>query len=267
MPLPDPPAQGAGGVLEMEYANAAAGARVTLKWHLCHFDQVPSGADNDYAYTGTGPVVPTETSVLQTFAAIGALWAPYYRPSWELRLLGLHWALAEGEEALPETPVATPIVGTSTAPSDNPCVNRIFRLRSVQHVRRRHWLARMPDDVVDTETEVSPTGGGFDARDQAWMNYLAGNTGGAVVAPDGHRFEAVADLRRWWAKRLEPLPVGDGGGGGAGGVLTTDCLTYPLGATLCNPSGDVVTLQTAAGHFVFDGTGITLPGGHRLEVV
>lgn len=51
------------------------------------------------------------------------------------------------------------------------------------------------------------------------------------------------------------------------GHLLSECLTLINGATLCNPSTDDVRLHTPTGHFGYDTTGITLPGGHRLEGV
>lgn len=49
-------------------------------------------------------------------------------------------------------------------------------------------------------------------------------------------------------------------------VLSTACVTFPESAVLCNPSAGLVTLSTPAGEHQWDGTGITLPGGSRLEV-
>ena len=53
----------------------------------------------------------------------------------------------------------------------------------------------------------------------------------------------------------------------ASGHLATSCLLFPLGAELCNPSTDIVTLQTPTAEFTWNTAGITLPGGHRVQEV
>lgn len=52
---------------------------------------------------------------------------------------------------------------------------------------------------------------------------------------------------------------------GSGSTLATDCLSFPLGATLCNDTAGTVHLTTPDSAFAFDSTGMTLPGGHRVE--
>lgn len=47
----------------------------------------------------------------------------------------------------------------------------------------------------------------------------------------------------------------------------TNCIVFPLGAQLCNPSTDLVALVTPTGLHQWDATGYTLRGGHRLETV
>jgi hypothetical protein len=56
-------------------------------------------------------------------------------------------------------------------------------------------------------------------------------------------------------------------GAASGGILTDDCLTFPHGATICNDAADVIQVNTPNGAYAMDTTGITLPGGHRLEAV
>jgi hypothetical protein len=270
VPLPGPSGVCPGGLLALEYSNPTMGERHNLHLHLAWFDQDP-GTDNDRAYVGGGPVAPAESGVLATFAAIAALWAPYYEPDWSLHINELYLNSSGDLIVLPNTPIAAPVLGTNaTDPPGLPRVNRIFRLLGQRAARRDMWICQVPGVTYGVKLEVSGGSGGFDARDQAWMAYLAGASGGGVVMPDGTYAHGVADVRAWWARRLEPVPVGsgEGGGGDGGGAMLSDgCLVLPLDAHICNPVANVVTLTTPGGSFAFDETGLTLPGGHRLEVV
>jgi hypothetical protein len=116
------------------------------------------------------------------------------------------------------------------------------------------------------DLEVSPTSGGLDARDQALMAYLSGATGGGAVMPDGLRCFDVAKINFFWS---QPLPTGGAESGGSAvdgtGAVSVDCLTFPRGATLCNAADGIVQIAVPSGTFSFDSTGITLPGGGRID--
>jgi hypothetical protein len=75
-------------------------------------------------------------------------------------------------------------------------------------------------------------------------------------------------LRVWDAAAVAWRNVGAVSIGSGGTMLLSgDCVSFPNGALLCNPSPDLVTLDTPSGQHQWDDTGITLPGGHRLEVI
>jgi hypothetical protein len=59
--------------------------------------------------------------------------------------------------------------------------------------------------------------------------------------------------------------VGAGTGVDPSGTVAVTCLTFPLGAQVCNSTaGELHYLMPLVEH-VQDGTGYTIPGGHRLE--
>jgi hypothetical protein len=72
-------------------------------------------------------------------------------------------------------------------------------------------------------------------------------------------------LKMWDAATPGWLDVGSISSVSGGGTVGVDCLTFPNGAVVCNPSIDVVTLATPTGEHQWDVTGYTLPDGHRLE--
>lgn len=210
--LPTPPAA-PGGLLFFEYSDASAGERHELRMHVADFDPTPAGGDNDYLYTSGGPVVPTESGVLATAAALGALWAAYYPPSWTLALVGVFYNSGGVLTALPVTPTMVPVRGVAAEGEANGVVmRRSLILRSTANVRRRLYLVQVPGDVVDQTVEVTATEGGLDGRDRALLAYLSGAATGCV-APDGRRFQPEATVRVWWARRRELSAVTEGEGG------------------------------------------------------
>jgi len=257
LPLFPPPINEAGGLIECEYADPAVGERHAFKVHVCHFDPV------SFNYVGAGPKIPTvETNVAQTFAALAAVWAAYYPTSWTLRLVSC-WYNSGGQlTRLPTAPVTTPVVGSNGNPNAfGSSVRRIFHVESTIGRKRKFYVQQLLGVAIDTDVPVSGIAGGIDALDRAFMGYIA-SAGSGVCAPDGFPFAPVGSVRVWWSRPLEAAVMGGGGGTG----LVGNCLTFPNLTVICNPSTDVVTLATPSGEFVFDATGITLPGGHRLEV-
>lgn len=58
-----------------------------------------------------------------------------------------------------------------------------------------------------------------------------------------------------------------GTGVGVGGSVATACVTFPNGATVCNTTAGAIDFHTPDSAFTMDGTGLTIPDGHRLEAV
>jgi hypothetical protein len=195
-----------GGLLWLEYANIVASERHQLFFHVAWFDQTPSGSNHDYLYTGAGPVAPSESGVLATFAALAALWAPYYSADWSLRIDSLSVFSPTGERPLPTTPLATPVAGTATGSTAGLLpTRRDFKLLGRQAARRTVHLPQVYGPVIGTTVAVGTGAGGFDSRDQAWMRYLSGQTGGGVVLQDGTYAFPDGDVSAWWARHLEAL--------------------------------------------------------------
>jgi hypothetical protein len=122
---------GAGGRLTFVYGHPS-GEQHTVHMHVAQFDPAPittSYGTNDRAYLATGPVVPTETSILQTWQALAALWAPYYGPHWWLRLAEVKQIVDSAYVYLSDQPEPAEVLGTNSSDVDSgPRVNRKFRL-------------------------------------------------------------------------------------------------------------------------------------------
>jgi hypothetical protein len=210
---------GAGGLLELEYRHAAGGERHALRLHLAPFAITAATTGyglHDHLYVAGGPVMPLETSVLQTFAALAALWAPYYSPNWSIAVVSLQRSAAGTRSVVLPRPLADAVVGSASGDDDSgPRTKRIFHLLGRTGAARRFYLSQVrtlaqPEQPV----EVSPSSGGLDARDRAWMAYLSGASGGGAVMADGTYSFPVRDLEVQWARPIE-LVGAEGGMPGA----------------------------------------------------
>jgi hypothetical protein len=197
-----------GGMIDLQYVQTYGFNPHPIKLAVAPFDLTPSGSDGDYLYTGTGAVVPTESGLLATFAALGAIWAPYYDSSWQLELVAVYQNVAGAAVQLPATPTATPIAGTySGTVVLNPTVKRMLFLYSSGGMdqRWRIWLRHLQGDTAGKTVPVDLINGGFDARDRAVYAYLGGTDTG-VVARDGTRFSPGGKVRTWWDTSLAMPP-------------------------------------------------------------
>jgi hypothetical protein len=200
-------------MLVMQYVNAGLREVHNLTIHLAWFDATPFGGDNDHAYVSGGPVTPAETFVSATYAAIGALWQPYYPDTWVLNCLSLGYNSNGTYVRLDPGPNFPAFVGTASPPADGSWyVDRVFSLLGQKAARRRLWLRKLPTDSFSyLPIEVGPDHGGVDAHDQAWMAYLSGASGGGAVMPDGTYTFPVRDLKLEWTQPPNPLLAGEPG--------------------------------------------------------
>jgi hypothetical protein len=210
MPLESPTPGSAGGLLVMQYVNLGAGEVHGLRLHLAWFDPVPFGGDHDHAYVSGGPVTPSESFISETYAALAALWRPYYSPQWVLSCTSVGYNSAGTYTRLDPGPDFPSYVGTAGAPPDASWyVDRKLHLLGQKGARRRLWLRKLPSDILPLlPIEVGPSSGGLDARDRAWMAYLSGQSGGGAVMPDGTYSFAVRDLTVEWTQPPNGLLVG-----------------------------------------------------------
>jgi hypothetical protein len=247
-----------GGELVMSYTNGT-------DTHIVRVDVIPFGS-TDFLYTGSPyKTSVTETGIADTFDRFGLVWQLYFDPTWTLTLESVWQRSGDTSSMLPGLPVTVPVTGAGPILAiPKPTLRRIFTYKTAFGPYQRLWLSDIATNEIATAVNVSPTSGGFDSRDRAMMNYLS-SPATAIVVFNGYPIEPLAKVRIHFA-----IPSGGGGattttGGSFDGHLDVDCLTYPHLATICNTeSGDVI-ISTPSGIFVFDATGITLPGGHRLE--
>lgn len=196
---------GVGGEIRMMYQQSGFNlAPISLA--VLPFDATPSGPDGDYLYTGAGDVVPTESGILATFAALGALWAPYYDPSWSLSLIAVYQRDGDLLRKLPAVPTAAPIAGTYSGAVDP--INTFKRTLHLwgQRSMVAKWdifLRWLQSDRFDASLPVTTTSGGFDDRDPAWYAYLSSPATG-VIARDGTRYQPGGEVRQWVDTPLEP---------------------------------------------------------------
>jgi hypothetical protein len=189
---------GVGGEIRLVYQHHGFDSH-PISLAVLPFDLTPSGPDNDYLYTGSGSIVPTETGILQTFAALGAVWAPYYDPSWWLELLAVY--TVEDHDMLvklPTTPAAPPIQGTYSGTVD-PAVTYKRTLHLWSNSYTGKWdifLQQIQGDRFGASLPVSASDGGYDARDPAWYAYLSSSATG-VIGRDGTRYQAGGEMRQW----------------------------------------------------------------------
>lgn len=202
MPSGSPPPGQPGGMLITEYLNGDAGERHTIRLHLAWFDPTAAGPTNDHAYVSGGPVTPTETLLSQTYAALAALWQPYYSSAWTLYCRDIGYNAGGQLVPLSPKPIFAPYSGTDTADhSADWYTDRIIRLLGQRGAKRRLHLRQVPDNALHEEAlEVGTDHGGIDVRDRAWMAYLSGASGGGAVMPDGTYAFAVTDMEAWWAR-------------------------------------------------------------------
>jgi hypothetical protein len=257
MPLAASPAGQAGGIIWFQYTNGLNTHAIHM--HCAHFSPSPLGTDNDYAYDGSGPKAPSESGVLATFNAFAAIWQTFYDLEWSLILDRVFYNDGGQMRVLPDTPHTAAVVGTYTSSVDLPPMKRQYEYYSTVGNRCRLYLLQHPFDLVDTGRVVFGGSGGLDARDQVMTAYLSGSASG-LVAPDGYPLKDRGEVTEWWAHEILP-PVTDGGGGS----LSTDCIVFPRGAQICNDATEHIKILMPSAEFDLDDTGITLPGGHRLE--
>jgi hypothetical protein len=188
-----------GGVLYFEYTQGIDPPPHPIHLAVAPFDPTPTDPDGDYLYTASGPTSPTETGIVATAAAIAALWAPHYGDSWFIQLVAVYQNV-EGMCQLLPTPRAAPQVqGTDGSDHDQG-----IRFRRALHLytpgsTRSEWtiyLQQIADTRYGKTVEVSPSSGGFDARDQAWYAYL-GSLATGVVGRNGLRFQPGGTVRQW----------------------------------------------------------------------
>jgi hypothetical protein len=202
-------AAGVGGVLGMEFGPTGVAISHPLHLAVVTFIAAPVGPGNDYLYSASP--APGESGILATFTAIGACWAPYYPPSWSLRLSSL-WQNVNGfATPLAVVPAAAAISGTAAERlPGTPLVKRILTLFSGLSARWHIYLRRVAPTSVGPRLQVSSSSGGVDAKDQAWLRYLSGSAT-AVCARDGTRFQNGGRVRVWWDTPLPPAATPAGG--------------------------------------------------------
>lgn len=174
-----------GGIIECHYAHPQLGPVYPIKLGVATFDQTPSGPNGDYLYDGAGGYQPTETGVLATFAALAALWAPYYDASWTLWLAAVYANTGGLPQPALALPTAASVNGTGPAPTPGASTSkRSIALFSTLGARWRIWLRQLPVVGIGETVDVASNAGGIDARDPAWFAYfLAGGSG--IVGRDG----------------------------------------------------------------------------------
>lgn len=206
-PQPDL-APAVGGMIILDYGPTGSSTRHPLHLALTTFDTTPSGPSSDYLYSPAGGLSPTETGVIATFRALGALWAPYYPSDWSLRLAALWHNVGGFATDLGVVPTCAAIAGTAAAlPAGSQLTQRVISAFSQLNKRWRIMLRRLAPSAVGMRVHVTPSVGGIDVRDRAWLAYLSGTSGGAVVARDGTRYQTVGRVRTWWDSPLPP-PAG-----------------------------------------------------------
>lgn len=265
MPFPPVPSSGPGGILVLEYQRTSTGDKHLLKLAVAQYDQTPSGPDNDHLYTGAGPVAPAENGVIATFHAIANLWKTYYTPDWAISVRELLWEQIGTRLVIPTVPTPSPVLGTAAEIPEAAYGQRIFTFgtNGGSMNRRLHFKQMQCDEFVELNVDVGASTGGIDSRDPPVVAYASGATGGGFVGFDGFRFSSEALVKLIGDR--DPITAAGAGAVDAGGNLSTPCLTFlSHGAQICNPSPDLLTI-TSPNTYDFDATGITLPGGGRLE--
>jgi hypothetical protein len=193
-----------GGILHLEYRLPGALAAHPIRLAVEPFNTTPSGSLGDYLYTSPHG----ESGLLATFAALGALWAPYYPAVWSLYVVAV-WPNVSGFPHGPlQPPQATPVPGAhADAVSADAVCKRMIALYSEGGERWRLHLRRTPADTVGEHLNAGVGVPGGDARDEAIYAYVSGNAS-ALVGRDGTQFQPGGRVRTWWDA---PLPVGVSG--------------------------------------------------------
>lgn len=132
-------AGGPGGMVYCEYADTVTGLRHSVRFYVAPFDPAPTGLGNDHLYTHAGPWPPSESGVLATVAAVGALWQQYYPDTF------IFYPVAVARNAdgvlttLRDPPLAAPLAGTA-AGTLPPGISykRIFKVGSKGD--KNHWI-------------------------------------------------------------------------------------------------------------------------------
>lgn len=196
-----------GGIIEMHYSQPSLGPIYPIRLAVTTFSTVPSGASNDYLYTGAGAFQPDETGVIATFAAVAACWASYYANTWTLVLAGLWRNQDGGAVPLDVVPSAATVQGSdgATYPAGS-VVKRSIGLYSTGGSLWRAWLRQLPAQLAGQSAQVSANSGGLDARDQAWYSYIAAGRS-ALCGRDGLPLQAGGKVRSWWDTPPAPYVV------------------------------------------------------------
>lgn len=215
MVLDPVPTRTAGGILVLEYTVDGELNQHTIRQHVAPFNPVPQ-SDGNFLYTRAAPKTTiTEAGIKETAHALGNLWASYYHATAQLLLKELWYNSGGVMTNIPLPPASDigVIAGTFEG-IHTPVCKRTFEFWSSQNIAADHlYFLQHPCDMVNTQRAVTPTEGGFDARDVAMAAYLS-DPGSGIVGRDGYPLGGAGRVSLWWSHSLvqSPLNVGESAG-------------------------------------------------------
>lgn len=199
-PIPTPPADLSGGYMVLQYTNGTDTHK--MKVHTIPFGSTPSGANNTYTYSGAGGLpAHTETDTNATFAALGALWAPYYNNAWTLTVAAIYVIASGVPTQLPIIPSPAAVTGTNSTATTGiaRAAEKIFNFRTTGGNRARFILVGSAAEVIGVPIQTVANSGGN--ADQQLVAYLTGNAT-AITAHDGTKMLSPAKQTLPYNRRL-----------------------------------------------------------------